>query len=96
MNQTAKARIQQKGDFAENWEQHSQFIPEKNEIITYQYKDGTSRPRIKLGDGVTPVGNLPFITEAYSLEEAPLITTADIDAICAEDILIVDAEGETF
>lgn len=54
-----KTRIQLKNDTETNWGKATNFIPKQGEIIIYN--DSTS-PRIKVGDGVTTVTNLPFIT----------------------------------
>lgn len=54
-----KARQIQKHDIAENWDKITGFIPQKGEIIVYDAEDG-SAPRVKIGDGVNLVKDLPF------------------------------------
>lgn len=54
------ARIVQKHDTLENWETKKDFIPEDGEIIIYDYPDTR---RVKIGDGKTPVGTLPYLGE---------------------------------
>lgn len=49
---------------AQNWEKAKNFVPKKSQIIIY---DGIKEndvyiqpPRIKIGDGITKVNDLPF------------------------------------
>lgn len=51
-------RYQLKIDTTENWNKAINFIPKKGEPIIY--KDDNSLPRIKIGDGITKVIDLPF------------------------------------
>ena len=71
-NNTIKTRIQLKCDTERNWNQALNFIPRKGEAIIYsaetvndQLPNGRNSPlpfsRLKIGDGNTPVNNLPFI-----------------------------------
>lgn len=60
-DKTLKTRIQHKRGTANDWSQATNFIPLDGELIIYNEKDGTS-PKFKVGDGVTLVGNLPFVT----------------------------------
>lgn len=55
-----KTRIQQKYDIEANWKQAVNFIPKAGEIIIYAIDQNTSYERMKIGDGVTPVNDLPF------------------------------------
>ena len=57
-------RIQSKHDVEKNWA-NATFAPLPGEIIIYDKDKGVDggkheMPRIKVGDGVTPVGSLPF------------------------------------
>ena len=52
-----KGRFQQKSDTKENWEKAKNFIPLDGEIIVYK-----DIKKLKVGDGVTTVGNLEFYT----------------------------------
>ena len=55
------ARYQQKIDTEENWNKATNFIPLKGEIIIYEDPNNHNyNPRIKIGDGITPVSQLPF------------------------------------
>ena len=55
---TLKTRIQHKNGLPAEWEQATNFVPLKGELIIYN--DATA-PKIKIGDGSTLVGNLPFV-----------------------------------
>ena len=61
MDKMINVRIQNKHDSAANWELHSSFIPKAGEMIIY---DGII-PKVKMGDGVTTIGNLPFIDDNH-------------------------------
>lgn len=54
------SRIQHKHDVEENWEKAVNFIPKEGEFIIYDPDDRIHFYRIKIGDGSTPVGTLPF------------------------------------
>lgn len=66
-----KGRIIQKHDTEANWIKATNFLPKKGEIIIYD-ADDTNPVRIKVGDGVKKVNELPFVVE-------PLIIDAAID-----------------
>ena len=65
-NKTIKTRIQNKYDVEKNWDQAS-FTPLKGELIFYgPDKDDEGNvlhelPRFKVGDGETPIGELPIV-----------------------------------
>lgn len=64
--QDISARIVQKHDTTEHWEQSNTFIPRKGELIAYDAEYGEDGvqlqpPRLKIGDGVHIVSSLPFI-----------------------------------
>ena len=64
MANTVKARIQLKYDTEENWSKAIRFCPLKGEVIIYAIDDTHPFPRLKVGDGVTPVVDLPFLSDA--------------------------------
>lgn len=76
---TIKSRIVHKHDTLVNWEKAENFIPLEGEIIIYDVDENTNRPRLKIGDGVTKVFNLPFY------EEEP-ISDEEIARICGMTI----------
>lgn len=57
-NKTFQGRIIQKHDTKANWDKATNFVPLKGEIIVYD-----DLKKIKIGDGVTKVGNLAFIND---------------------------------
>jgi hypothetical protein len=68
-----KTRIVHKHDIAANWRQAVNFVPKQGELIIYddRYTDRDGNERIvaeavryKIGDGVTKVNDLPFVSEA--------------------------------
>lgn len=71
---TYEGRILHKHDTKENWDKAVNFIPKISELIVYDADDECAYPRVKIGDGVTKVTELPFVWEALS--------KSDIDAIC--------------
>lgn len=68
-----KKQITLKHDIAENWLKAVNFIPKLNELILYDgiLEDGIyiELPRLKIGDGVTKLNDLPFIESAISSSE---------------------------
>ena len=84
------SRIQQKHDTELNWNKATNFIPKQGEIIVYDIDDNYFYERIKIGDGITPVTNLPF----YLIEEvSELIEKLSDETLTLEwnnNILIFD------
>lgn len=58
---TFNTRIQHKHDVEVNWLKVINFIPKEAELIIYDIDENYSYPRIKIGDGVTKINDLPFI-----------------------------------
>lgn len=56
------ARIIHKHDTEANWNLATNFTPKQGEIIVYDVDDTYTYERFKIGDGVTNVTSLPFIT----------------------------------
>lgn len=52
-------RIQQKADTKANWDKATNFVPLKGEYIYY-----SDLHKVKVGDGVTKVGSLPFLADS--------------------------------
>lgn len=61
---TIKSRIQLKNDTEENWNKAVNFRPKLGELIIYSTDNAHPFCRLKVGDGVTTVTNLPFIDAA--------------------------------
>ena len=65
-----RERIQIKHDLEENWKKAVNFTPLAGELIIY---DGVMEngeyivtPRIKIGDGITKVNDLPFLNTSQN------------------------------
>jgi hypothetical protein len=69
---TMQTRIQQKTDIEANWNQ-SDLVPFAGELIVYAPDSEHAASRLKIGDGVTIVKNLPFVN----------VDAADLDNITA-------------
>jgi hypothetical protein len=73
MQKILNTRISQRHDTKERWDANSSSIPIAGEIIVYDPDATTSFARIKIGDGVTSVGELPFIEENINLYTSQVI-----------------------
>lgn len=81
-NTTLKTRIQNRHDTEANWTTASNatnpFVPLKGEVIVYDPDTTYTTPRVKIGDGVTRVGNLAFvggdISKYVTLDTTQVIT----------------------
>lgn len=61
-----------KKDTLENWKKATNFIPKKEEIIIY------TDYGMKIGDGETPVNDLPFISStSYFVDNGTLIINTE-------------------
>lgn len=64
-----RTRILLNIDTEENWNKAVNFIPKIGEAVVYD-KDAThSYQRIKIGDGVTKINQLPFVNDFITSEE---------------------------
>ncbi len=57
-------RIVNKHDTEENWLKATGFTPKQGELIVYDIDDNYDYERIKIGDGVQNVNDLPFTDDA--------------------------------
>lgn len=71
---TLNGRIVNKHDTEENWLKAVNFTPERGEVIVYDTDENYDYERLKIGDGVTLVSDLPFVNG--------VIEDSSIDAIC--------------
>ena len=76
-------RIQHKHDIEANWIKAVNFTPLNGEIIVYDKDNEHDYARIKIGDGITKVSDLPF----FGGMDLSFITIEDIDEICGADII---------
>ena len=70
-----KTRIIHKHDTEENWNKATNFIPKQGEIIVYDIDSSHSYERIKIGDGMTDVISLPYVSE--TVVDAELSATSE-------------------
>lgn len=87
-------RIQSKHDVEKNWA-NATFAPLPGEIIIYDKDKGVDggtheKPRIKVGDGTTAVGSLPFVVD----KEATDAAIAEVDATVQGAIKDVSVSGK--
>lgn len=68
-NKIVKSRMIQKHDVEANWAKAGGFIPFKGEVIIYDADENNLYPRMKVGDGVTTVHNLPFVSASVQIKE---------------------------
>lgn len=61
MANKVETRIRHKHDTELNWEKALNFVPLSAELIVYDADASYSFPRLKVGDGITPVNDLPFV-----------------------------------
>lgn len=60
-----------KVDRVENWEKAKNYIPDKFTILVFEYENGS--PRLKIGDGIHKVNELPFLNNSEVLEDTLII-----------------------
>ena len=77
-NTNIKARVIHKHGVQANWEKATDFIPMKGEIVIYDTDETYAYERIKIGDGVTEINQLPFNIDT--------ITDTEIDEVCGATI----------
>lgn len=57
-----------------DWSKAINYIPKLNEIIIYDDSQNKVAPRIKIGDGITKVNDLPFINDnSISIQDNTLV-----------------------
>ena len=57
------------GDIEANWKKVKDFIPPKKEFIIYEPDENYSYSRLKIGDGVTNLHELPFVADIDKIKE---------------------------
>ena len=64
---TIQTRVIQKHDVEANWLKATNFSPKQGEIIIYDIDENYDYERMKIGDGVTNVNDLPFVAEKEAI-----------------------------
>lgn len=99
MQKEFASRIIHKHDIETNWNKATTFIPKQGEMIVYDIDDLHDYERIKIGDGVTVVTELPFYQEnvAYiDTEDNETITDVETgDSNGGANIDVVASVGQT-
>lgn len=106
MGDSIKSRIQLKNDTEENWNKAINFIPKKGELIIYNAESGENIndkarlfPRLKVGDGTTPVIDLPFIVGNSTNSNVEYDTTNSWnekrDYVPKEGIIVIYSDKST-
>ena len=60
-----------KVDSAENWKKAVNYIPDSFTIIIYEFED--SSPKVKIGDGVHTVNDLPFLSRSEVINDTLIL-----------------------
>lgn len=92
--QRVKTRVQSKHDIEANWNNAS-FAPLAGEIIIYDKDADHDKQRVKVGDGETPLGDLPFIVDKEATD-AILNTTIVGASVSGKVVTFTRANGTTF
>ena len=56
-----------KVDSEENWNKAVNYIPDKFTILVFEFENGS--PKVKIGDGIHKVKELPFLANREVIEE---------------------------
>lgn len=76
-----KSRVINKHETEANWKKAVNFIPEKAEHIVYDIDETHDYERLKIGDGVTPVNDLPFIDETLIIPSTNVVHGEDNESL---------------
>ena len=60
-----------KVDSVENWEKAKNYIPDTFTIIIYEFEN--SSPKVKIGDGVHTINELPFLSRSEVEEDTLML-----------------------
>ena len=66
MAQINNVRVQHKHETEANWQKAINFIPLMAEIIVYEADSIHTQSRLKIGDGKTPLNELPFYGDSVN------------------------------
>lgn len=102
-----KTRVQSKHDVEKNWNNATNFSPLPGEIIIYDKDNGVdggthTKPRIKVGDGTTLVGALPFVVDKeetdaqISAVDSKVNTAISSVSVSGRDLTFTTIGGESF
>lgn len=60
-----------KVDSEENWKKATNYIPDIFTIIIYEFENNA--PKVKIGDGVTFVNDLPFLSNKEVIDDTLIL-----------------------
>ena len=60
-----------KVDSVENWNKAINYVPDSFTIIIYEFEN--SSPRVKIGDGIHKVKDLPFLSTKEVVEDTLIL-----------------------
>lgn len=97
-------RIVHKHDIEENWLKATNFIPKQGELIIYDVDDKYNYERMKIGDGISLINDLPFgspdsvilYTEQELTEEQQMQARKNQSLYYQESIYLGTIENVTF
>lgn len=81
-----QSRIQLKHDIEENWLKATNFIPKEGEIVIYDVDANNPIARFKIGDGVTKVNQLSFVSHHKIISYLPQVLSEEEKAQARENI----------
>ena len=88
-NKSFNSRIVLKHDVEANWLMAVNFIPKDGEVIIYD-ADMDNPVRIKIGNGIDKVNDLPFFAGEFD------VSVDDIDEICGTTFIDANEVGVEF
>ena len=95
MDTYIKTKIIQRHATSSEWID-STYVPLKGELIIYDVDETHELPRVKIGDGATPINDLPFtITQADLAENDPTSAAYVKNRLLYEETTSVDVVPET-
>ena len=83
-------------DTEANWNTATNFIPRRGQIIVYDADENYGFERFKIGDGITPVTNLPFSINIYVQPTEPTNPTVGALWLDTSYVSEIMAEGAWF
>ena len=90
-----KGRFTHKHDTEANWRKAINFTPKQGEIIIYDVDENYDHPRIKTGNGVDHVNDLPFsnTVEGATLDGYKLAIDDNKNIVIPAPSFILDDDG---
>lgn len=74
-----KTRLILRHATAAEWAEQADFVPYDGEIVIYDADNSVSFARIKIGDGNTTIGNLPFLATGDGEGGSAIVNVSDLN-----------------